>query len=958
MRFSTGSLVKFRDRPWVVQQSGDDDVVMLKPLGGTEKETTGLYRPLYGDQLELLPYDFKKPDENDLTRGYPDSDKLLYNACRMSFRDIAGPFQCLGRLSFKPRPYQMVPLILALKQKQIRLLIGDDVGIGKTLESLLIAKEMLDRKEIERFSVLCLPHLCEQWQNEIKDKFGLDAVIVRGSTVSGLEKKLRNGQNVFRSYPFQVISIDYIKQDSHRQIFLDHCPEMVIVDEAHTCARPKGTNKSQQLRYNLLNHLAKTGRHIVMLTATPHSGQEEEFQSLIGLLNPKFETLKLSESTPAQREELSHYFVQRRRADIKDYLGSETSFPDRIQIDDNNHYQIASQYSDLISKIVAYAKTNVFSASTESKLKQRYIYWEMLALIRGVMSSPAAGISMFKNKLGKKNETVDTDDETELKEGDQYKFSYELKDLPMVSDLSPEFYNEEANKTKRTQLQGFIDDLQNIMDFHLDYKVDKALEYVKFCLDSGKNPIVFCQYIQTAEYLGKQIKDAFATGKYKKTTIEVITSTMADEQRKDKIDELSKTEKHVLICTDCLSEGVNLQDGFEAVIHYDLPWNPNRMEQRNGRIDRFGQTAKEVLISSIYAKNNPMDMVILKVLYDKQDQIRKSIGVYLPIAEDDSSVMEAVMKRIFSTSSAFEKSGNQLSFDFEEFNDDTKVRDEILTRSMEIEKKSHTYFAHNNKQMDPTNLEASLKQVNDIIGDIDDTASFVYGVLEHLGASMKTDARLCYSFDINGLPNDSGIRNYFGGGSSIKKISFCSPTPKGYMYIGRNHPLVEDYARAMVNDSVNGGSMSASRAMVTVTNSVEMPTTVILMRVRSVIRPENKSNKDIVGEEMLFFGFEGKIEKRQYISNESCRNLFYNACSSSDLDIEEQRTFFTKYTSWVNDETKLREYTDELALKKARELVEAHKQYRTYLHGENYMVVEPVLPMDVIACYVYLPEQK
>ena len=953
MEFSTGSLVQFRCRPWVVQQSSDNDVVVLKPLGGTDQEITGLYKPLYGGQLELLSYDFRKPESADLLSGYPGSEKLLYNACRLSFRDIAGPFQCLGRLSFKPRPYQMVPLILALKQKRIRLLIGDDVGIGKTLESLMIVKELLDRKEIERFSVLCLPHLCEQWQNEIKDKFGLEAVIIRGSTVSALERKLRNGQNVFRSYPFQVISIDYIKQDNHRQIFLDHCPEMVIVDEAHTCARPKGSNKNQQLRYNLLNHLAKTDRHILLLTATPHSGQEEEFQSIIGMLDPKFENLRLSESTPAQREELSHYFIQRRRADIRNYLGSETSFPNRIQIDDNKHYQIAPEYLSLISKIVAYAKDSVMSASRESKLKQRYIYWEMLALIRGVMSSPAAGISMFKNKLDKKTDVVD--DEPEIQEDEQYKFSLEFKDLPAVSDTSPDFYNAEANRSRRNKLQGFIDDLQNIVDFGLDYKVNKAIEYLKACLDLDKNPIVFCQYIQTAEYLGQKVREAFSTGKYRKVAVEVITSTMADEQRKEKIDELSKTEKHILVCTDCLSEGVNLQDGFEAIIHYDLPWNPNRMEQRNGRIDRFGQRASEVLISSIYATNNPMDMVILKVLYDKQEQIRKSIGVYLPIAEDDSSVMEAVMKRIFSTSSAFEDKSGQLALNFEDFEADSAERDALLTKSMDIEKKSHTYFAHNNKQMDPSKLESSLKQVSDIIGDVDDTANFVLGVLKHLGANITTDAPLCYSFDINDLPTQGDIRHYFGSGNSRKKIAFCSPTPKGYMYIGRNHPLVENYARTMVNDSVNGGPMSASRALVTVTDRVDNPTTVIMMRVRSVIRPINKSNKDVVGEEMLFFGYERTIDKQQFISIERCKDLFNNARSKDDLGKEEQIRFFEKYASWVRDEATLRSYTDDIALAKANELVEAHKQYRTYLQGESYMVVEPVLPMDVIACYVYLP---
>ena len=260
MEFKTGTLVEYRNRPWVVQQSTDEDLIVIKPLGGTDAETIGLYRPLYGDNIKIEPYQFKKPTSNDIgSLGYQSSARILYNACRLSFRDIAGPFQCLGRLSFEPRPYQMVPLILALKQERIRLLISDDVGIGKTLESLLIAKELLDRKEIDRFAVICLPHLCEQWQNEIKDKFGLDAEIIRSSTVSKLEKRLRGDQNIFRDIPYQVISIDYVKQKERLGIFLDHCPDFIIVDEAHTCARPRGANNSQQQRYNLLRKLSERG---------------------------------------------------------------------------------------------------------------------------------------------------------------------------------------------------------------------------------------------------------------------------------------------------------------------------------------------------------------------------------------------------------------------------------------------------------------------------------------------------------------------------------------------------------------------------------------------------------------------------------------------------------------------------------------------------------------------------
>ena len=377
-------------RPWVVQQSSDKDILIIKPLGGTDAEVIGLYKPLYKDQLNSMvcSYDFRKPSSDDVgANSYPEAARILYNACRLSFRDIAGPFHCLGRLSFEPRPYQMVPLILALKHQVIRLLISDDVGIGKTLESLLIAKELLDRKEIQRFAIICLPHLCEQWQNEIRDKFGLEAEIIRSSTISRLEKNMRANQNVFRDIPFQIISIDYIKSSDRKPMFLQHCPEFIIVDEAHTCAKPKGANKSQQLRHALLSDLSKSERHIVLLTATPHSGNNEEFQSLIGLLKPEFEHFTLEDAR--QREELSHYFIQRRRADVKPYVGNDMIFPTRVQFDAK--YELSAQYHALLMNIIDYVREGVKAARSLGKIKQRYIYWDLLALIRGVMSSPEIG---------------------------------------------------------------------------------------------------------------------------------------------------------------------------------------------------------------------------------------------------------------------------------------------------------------------------------------------------------------------------------------------------------------------------------------------------------------------------------------------------------------------------------------------------------------------------------------
>lgn len=955
MEYKTGTLVEFRSRPWVVQQSNDDNLLIIKPLGGTDAETVGIYLPLYGDRFTIKSYNFRKPSSDDLSRGYQSAARTLYDACRLSFRDVAGPFQCLGRLSFEPRPYQMVPLILALKQEKIRLLISDDVGIGKTLESLLIAKELLDRHEINRFAVICLPHLCEQWQNEIKDKFGLDAEIIRSSTISRLEKKLRPDQNVFRDIPFQVISVDYVKQKERIGVFLEHCPDFIIVDEAHTCARPKGANASQQQRYNLLHRLSlKENQQLVMLTATPHSGQNEEFQSLLGLLKPEFEAYELD--TPKQREEVSHYFVQRRRADISQYLGKEMVFPERLQLDNNEDYSFAPEYREVLNDLIDYIKEGIQSVKNSDKRKQRYVYWDLLALMRGVMSSPDAGISMLQNKIAK------NEDDSIVNEGDDaekvYTFNDTLKDMLNADDILPEAY-ETASRSDKTRFREFIISLQHIKDSGADNKVKKALENVVSALESNMSPIVFCQYIQTAEYVGNYIAERLAANrKTKDVVVGTVTSRLSDEERKMKIDELAANERHVLVCTDCLSEGVNLQQGFDAIIHYDLPWNPNRVEQRNGRIDRFGQTSPAVWVTTMYAENNPVDNIVLNVLYKKQDQIKKKLGVYLPIADNDASLMESIMERIITINAPTQTDFMQLTlFDAEDFFiEEQKERELQLKRVEENERLSHTYFAHNNKQMDPTRLTASLEEAKSVIGDMKDTEHFVVSELRFAGVNVRRDKDMCYRFQLMELPLN--LRHYFplSGTSGTVKISFASPTPKGYMYIGRNHIFVEDLSRGVVNDTINGGPLAASRAMVMQTADISVKTTILLMRVRSVIRDKKESARELVGEEMIFFGYRGSIENHDSLSQEDSKLLFLAAQASGDIDSLSQRVVFNKELQWASTDSGLRRHTDDLAMERANHLVNAFTEYRTYLNAAEYQVVEPILPMDMIAAYIFLPK--
>lgn len=194
-----GTLVNYRGRDWIVMPSDDKEVLNIKPLGGSDNEITGVFLPINIPGQEITDTEIQYPTEDNL--GDFQSAKLLFHASRLSFRNAAGPFRCMGKLSFRPRSYQMIPLVMSLKQHITRLLIADDVGIGKTVEALMILKESMERGEVERFAVICLPHLCEQWKSELKDKLDFDAEIIRSSTIAGLERKIPDDQSVFHHYP-------------------------------------------------------------------------------------------------------------------------------------------------------------------------------------------------------------------------------------------------------------------------------------------------------------------------------------------------------------------------------------------------------------------------------------------------------------------------------------------------------------------------------------------------------------------------------------------------------------------------------------------------------------------------------------------------------------------------------------------------------------------------------------
>ena len=397
--YTPGSVVTCRDRQWVVLPSDNAEVIRLRPLNGNEDEVCGIYRSLDLDPLESTSFPLPQAHAiQDHTAAL-----ILMDAARLSLRSGAGPFRCLGKLAVRPRPYQLVPLLMALRLETTRLLIADDVGIGKTIEAGLIARELLDRGDIRRIAVLCPPHLCDQWHRELREKFNIDAVVIRSGTVAKLERHLPSGDHhIFGYHRHIIVSLDYAKSDRRRASFLTHCPDFVIVDEAHTCTRPTGQKSgSQQQRHQLIQELSQPiDRHLLLLTATPHSGIEEGFLSLLSLLNPVFETWSLEHLTETQRTQLAAHFVQRRRADVKQWLGDDTPFPDRDSIETS--YKLSKDYRQLFDQVYDFARGLLKGEGTPmTHAQQRGRYWAALALIRCVMSSPAAAIATLSRQLAK-----------------------------------------------------------------------------------------------------------------------------------------------------------------------------------------------------------------------------------------------------------------------------------------------------------------------------------------------------------------------------------------------------------------------------------------------------------------------------------------------------------------------------------------------------------------------------
>jgi superfamily II DNA or RNA helicase len=948
-----GTIVKVRDRYWVLLPHEDPQVYALRPLTGSVDETLLLHKRL----TDLLGYTL--PDERPQPATFPlptpeevsnaNRAALLWQAARLTLREGASPLRSLGRISVRPRVYQFVPLLMALRLDPVRMLIADDVGVGKTIEALLIARELWDRGEIKQLAVLCPPYLCDQWQKELVEKFDFhEAVVIRSGTLGQLERNKPPTRTIFEHYRVQVISIDWVKTERNRHAFLLHAPEFIIVDEAHGAAMAE--NQTQQLRHEFLREVAKNQhRHLILLTATPHSGIESAFRSLLELLDPRFGDWDVNELTEDRLTTLARHFVQRTRKDIEHIWEDKPCFPKRISCDLS--YELSPAYRKLFDKTYAFCAEIVRTGQRLEERKRRVRYWGALALLRCVMSSPKAALAALETR----QKRLDTEEAPPLEEEENlFRGLIFESDQEQTDDEQPTPPIEEAeinlSNSERQKLRELSRHAQALLQPGQDTKLEGVIKAIQNLLSEGYHPIVWCRYVATAEYVAEALQKRLADVQSNLQVI-CITGRQADDERRAYIEHIDANKPRVLVATDCLSEGINLQEKFTAAIHYDLPWNPNRLEQREGRIDRYGQSAETVKVIRYFGKDNPVDGVVLDVLLKKAHEIHTALGTYVPVPEDSESVVEAVLNALFLRS--YSPDPHQLAFDF--MPESVTQLHNRWRRDAEREKITRTRFAQ--RALKPEEVHRELKACDEVLGDSKAVEEFVKSAAEQFGLTLKPnkDKTVYHLFTENLPPTLPDVIRFAlpRGKNGVWRISFVSPTPEGAEFVGRNHPFVTALARFLLEEALTrkDGEARASRGGVIVTKAVLQPTTLLLLRVRYLVKIPDQP--DLFSEEVRVMGYTTDQGRIKWLAEDDALHLLTHAQPDANIELKEKRAIFARalemYPRLEND---IRQHL----LQRAADLTAAHKRIRQAVRLRvRDLTVEPQEPPDLLGMLVLLP---
>ena len=642
--FSPGTVISARDRLWRVDQQ-DDAVLTATPIDSGDAGQRRFYVP-----MEEIAHGRLDLPSREIV-GSPAAQDLLLRAHRLSMLHGTAPLLSLQRSRVIPKDYQLVPVVMALEMRErVRMLIADDVGLGKTIEAGLIITELMARQLASRVLVVVPAALREQWKEALDYFFHLPARIISTRHRREMERELPAGANPWEQFPVLITSIDYAKQTRVKHQIQEQDWDVVLFDEAHLAAKPHETSRSASAstqRWELARALARSERvrHLLLLTATPHNGYTDAFASLLDLLDEGLVSGPSHDPT-IRRDAAARHVCQRRRSDVQSWFegsASESPFPDRDQ--DEIIVPPTSYEQAAIEAVERYGEQVLASAQHGSTQAQTLANWTVLHLHKRALSSPAALRASLRNRMDSLRQRLSEELGAEASVSED-----EAKAIVLDEDTGERLNDEEAaRRTDRSTfgtvetIEDELDELQNAIQAakkvtpSRDNKLNRLLEVVlPNRLRDDPKVIVFTRYVDTLDYLNEQIEDE---RRLSDAQVFTIYGSMSEQKRREIFQAFDRAEKAVLVATDAISEGINLQHAAGQVVHYELPWNPNRLEQRNGRVDRFGQQRDTVHIRTM-VMDETLDASILKVLVRKAAQIRQEYGFSPPYFGEETDILE------------------------------------------------------------------------------------------------------------------------------------------------------------------------------------------------------------------------------------------------------------------------------------------------------------------------------
>lgn len=639
-----GMLVRLRRRLWRVE-GFDGKVLTATPVDdfGASPQDFIL------DLEDVKPGTMPDPTLNEL--GRIPLQRLFLQAARLDALHGTAPFLAIQRTAVIPVEYQLVPLVMAMQQDPVRLLIADTTGLGKTVEAGLIMCELIARSRARSILVITPANLREQWREQMRDLFYLGFDIISSDTRKRLERLIPPGADPWTFFERLIVSIDYAKDIKVRNEILKRKWDLVVVDEAHNACAPHNFTgrKADMERYQFLEQLAqKASKHLLLLTATPHNGYTDSFSSLLQMLSPSIVRGSGPELAPI-REKALYHVCQRTRKDVAAWFKEANlpnPFPDREPAGSTEvGVELHREYLKSLEKLDAIMKMVGLHARGHKDVNA--VEWLRLHLFRRALSSPEALRVSLENRINNLRSEVrelvtEVNSETlfnaVLDKGGTDAESEE--DVDRHADLI--FFSVE----KKIQLKDFQELLAELKKFSAakDRKLatlrDKVIpELMAHASDvTPARIILFTRFKDTLTYLEKDLS--------KSTDYQVFTlhGDLSEAVRDKVFEQFAQSKAAVLIATDVISEGLNLQSTSAMVVHYDIPWNPNRLEQRVGRVDRFGQQAPIVYVRTIYCRDTT-DEDVMALLVRKLETIREDQGFCPPFFVSEQTVLDRLVRR-------------------------------------------------------------------------------------------------------------------------------------------------------------------------------------------------------------------------------------------------------------------------------------------------------------------------